>query len=293
MNPHFSHTYLLVNPKSGSYSENRLHSVLQRLQEHQISPEVFHVQTPTEIGECCRGITLEQTSPLVIVAGGDGTFNVVVNSVAPKTVTLAVLPFGTSNVLAAEIGITSIDDGINRIITGNSKLLSLGVIECEGKTLRFVLMAGIGLDGATVRGVTSWGKRVFRQGAYGWSALKCVLAWDQSLFTVRTPTERITCHSAIICNAARYGGNFILSPESSPFIHGLKAFCITSNRRRTYLTIIRDLFCGKKQRSTNLHLLSETSIWIDGTKAIQVDGDFIGHAPARITTEPDFARMIQ
>jgi diacylglycerol kinase family enzyme len=195
-------------------------------------------------------------------------------------------------VLAAEIGITSIEDGIMRIAAGKTKSLSLGLLEMETHSLRFVLMAGIGLDGAVVRDVWPFGKRLLKQGAYALSALKSMVEWDGTFIEISTAKENVTCHSAIFCNASRYGGNFILSPESTPFESGLSAVCITENKRRTYLNCAMDLFRGKTGASKNLVRLFSSTFEIRGTHPIQIDGDFVGYSPARISEHPDFARII-
>ena len=285
-------TYLFVNPASGTHLAERLQLTLKRLNDHAIRPDVFQVRTPAEIYVYCDRINEEHEPHLVIVAGGDGTINAVVNGLKPGTATLALLPFGTSNVLAAEIGITSLDDALERIVAGKTSSLSVGVIELEERSHRFLLMAGIGLDGAVVRDVWPWGKRMLRQGAYVLSALKNAVAWDRTVFEISTPEGGATCHTAIICNASRYGGNFILSPESSPFSPGLSAVCIAENKRRTYLNCALDLFLGKAETSKNIVRLHSSSFEIRGRQPIQIDGDFIGYGPARISELADFAKII-
>jgi len=285
-------TYLFVNPASGTHSAERLQHSLERLRAHMIIPEVFQVRTPAEINICCARINEEHNPHLIIVAGGDGTINAVVNGLNPATATMALLPFGTSNVLAAEIGITSLDDALERIVAGKTSSLSVGVIELGHCSHRFLLMAGIGLDGAVVRDVWPWGKRMLRQGAYALSALKSAIAWDSTVFEISTQEGGETCHTAIICNASRYGGNFILSPDSSPFSPGLSAVCITENKRRTYLSCALDLFRGKTETNMNLVRIHSSSFEVRGKQPIQIDGDFIGYGPARISEHVDFAKII-
>lgn len=285
-------TYLFVNPASGHHSAQRLQVVLKRLHACAMIPEIFQVRTPADIYACCGLINKESEPHLVIVAGGDGTFNAVVNGLDPGTATLALLPFGTSNVMAAEIGITSLDDALERIVAGKTSSLSIGVLEMEGRTLRFLLMAGIGLDGAVVRDVWPLGKRLLRQGAYVLSALKRAMAWDPAVFELRTPEGAVACHTAIVCNASRYGGNFILSPGSSPFSSGLSAVCIAGNTRRTYLSCALDLFRGRSETSRGLIRLHSSSFEIRGRRPIQIDGDFVGYGPARITECADFAKIV-
>lgn len=285
-------TYLFVNPASGTHSAERLQHSLERLNAHATNPKIFQVRTPAEIDVCCARINEEHDPHLIIVAGGDGTINAVVNSLNPATATLALLPFGTSNVLAAEIGITSLDDALERIVAGKTCTLSVGVIELEQRSHRFLLMAGIGLDGAVVRDVWPWGKRMLRQGAYALSALKSAIVWDSTVFEISTPEGDATCHTAIICNASRYGGNFILSPDSSPFSPGLSAVCITENKRRTYQSCALDLFRGKAETNMNMVRIHSSSFEVRGKQPIQIDGDFIGYGPARISELADFAKII-
>ena len=285
-------TYLFVNPASGRHSAQRLQSALAGLHAKSIVPEVFKVRTPAEIDACCATINRDCEPHLVIVAGGDGTFNAVINGLDPGTAIVAVVPFGTSNVLAAEIGITSNDDAIERIIAGKTASLSVGVLEMQERTLRFVLMAGIGLDGAVVRDVWPLGKRFLKQGAYALSALKNAVAWDSSVFRLTSSDTEVTCHTAIICNASRYGGNFILSPGVTPFSQGLSAVCITEGKRCTYLGSAVDLFRSKTTEGMNIRRIDSSCFEIDGNAPIQIDGDFVGYGPARITECHDFAKII-
>ena len=285
-------TYLFVNPLSGHYSARRFQAILAQLHGSGITPEVFRVHTPAEIISHCTSINERSGRQLVIVAGGDGTINAVVNALKPAATTLAILPLGTSNVLATEIGISSIEDGLKRITAGASRPFSVGVLELAGRSHRFLLMAGIGVDGAVVRDVWPWGKRVLRQGAYALSALKLAMAWDPTVFEISTTEGAVTCHTAIVCNASRYGGNFILSPGSSPFSSGLSAVCITGNTRRTYLSSALDLFRGRSITNKHLIRIHSSSFDVRGSCPIQIDGDFVGYGPARISELADFARII-
>lgn len=285
-------SYLFVNPASGHHSSGRLQTVLEQLRVNAIIPEVFQVRTPADIFAKCAVINEDHEPHLIIVAGGDGTFNAVVNGLKPGTATLAVLPFGTSNVLATELGITSIEDGVGKVIAGKTHSLSVGVLDMESRSLRFLLMAGIGLDGAVVRDVWPLGKRLLRQGAYALSALSRAIRWDTTMFTLKSNQGEVSCHTAIVCNAARYGGDFILSPGNSPFSPGLSAVCITGNSRRTYLSCALDLFRNRADGSRHLTRLHASSFEIQGTHPIQIDGDFVGYGPARISEYSNFAKII-
>ena len=285
-------TFLFVNPLSGRYDRWRINKVVTRLKINGMPPTVYSVRTPAEILSCCQEINESEEAPLVIVAGGDGTFNAVVNGLKHGIATLAVLPMGTSNVLAAEIGITSVKKGLKRILKGKTRPLSLGLLELVGSSHLFVLMAGIGIDGAVVRNVWPLGKRLLKQGAYALSAFFSVFKWDSSMIEVVTPNKSISCHSVIVCSASRYGGDFILAPEGSVFSPDLTAICISKNRRRTYFRLALELLTGKLDASRELIRIPADGLEILGTKPIQIDGDFVGYSPARLKTVADFARII-
>jgi diacylglycerol kinase family enzyme len=124
------------------------------------------------------------------------------------------------------------------------------------------------------------------------AAVKRALVWDSAGFGLSTAESDITCHTAIICNAARYGGDFILSPGSSPLLPGLSAVCITGTTRRSYLKSALELFRGRAAANNNLIRIRSQFFEISGKHPIQIDGDFVGYGPARITECIDFARII-
>jgi YegS/Rv2252/BmrU family lipid kinase len=285
-------TFLFANPTSGRYAKKRIDSLLMQLKAAGISNTLFMVKTPAEVASCCKKIYLTDQLPFIIVAAGDGTINAVINCLIPGTATIAVLPLGTSNVLSAELGITSLDEGIKRILNGKHRPLAIGQLEMSGKKHRFALMAGIGLDGAVVRDLNVTEKRLFRQGGYFLSAIRNCLAWETENIEVLTDKETVNCHTAIVCNASRYGGNFILAPEGSIFSQGFVVACIKDKNRSAYLGAICDLISGKSASSPRIQTILCQEVEIKGNKPIQIDGDFVGYSPAKLVTVSDICNII-
>src|SRR5919112_4354196 len=110
---------------------------------------------------------------LVIAAGGDGTVNEVVNGLS-KGATLGILPLGTANVLARELGLPlRPEDACERILSGTGSRMDVGVAtDQEGTERRFTCMAGIGFDANVVREVTPRSKRYLRSLPFPLVALK-------------------------------------------------------------------------------------------------------------------------
>ena len=287
----YTSPFLVINPDSGSFSRRRIAQVVDSLRRCGLLPVIHPVRNPAEALPCCQAIRRVREHPFIIVAAGDGTFNAVINGLGPGPATLAVLPLGTSNVLAAEVGISSLSDGIARICAGRTMPLSVGLLELATSRRYFALMVGSGLDGAVVEGVRAREKRVLKQGAYALSAFRAALEWDGCMQEIIADGKRCLCHTVVVCNASRYGGSFRLSPHSDLSRCGFEVACVTNSHRRGYLAIACNLLLNQPMPEA-VTWLSATEIELRGAKPIQIDGDFVGHGPARITAVADFAQLI-
>jgi len=291
--PFTMNSFLLINPLSGSYSRALHDEIISALQGVGVFPACLTVAGPDDAVRACAAIEAESDTPLVIVAGGDGTVNLVVNALTPGSATLAVLPTGTANVLALELGIGSVADGIARIAAGRTRPLAVGAVEGPGGlSRRFLLMAGIGLDGEVVRGVRTREKRLLKKGAYLLSALRCLLAWQPGRFPLVADGRRLECHSVVVCNAARYGGSLVLMPEADISGPMLELFCITTERRWSWLRLAVAVLAGRPCRPGDVTRLRAGQVEVGGDRAVQLDGDYLCQAPVRIGVLPDFARII-
>lgn len=156
----------------------------------------------------------------VIACGGDGTFNEVMNGIAYTTTKMAIVPLGTTNVLAKELGIPEdVRGAVARAVEGQARSISLGQIRCYSGsgclTRYFCLMAGIGFDGLSVYGVNPWLKKYSGEGAYILSGLKNLLR--APLEPLKIAFDRTECkgYSAIIGKASKYGGHFKVTPDAN------------------------------------------------------------------------------
>ncbi len=285
-------SFLFVNSLSGRYNPTRIASIVEQLRAAGLQPVLREVNSPADVRIRSREIHAIDDTPFVIIAAGDGTVNAVMNNLEPGRSVIAVLPMGTSNVLAAEIGIRSVEDGVRRIIAGRTRPLPVGVLDLEHSCHRFLLMAGVGVDGAIVRDVRPLEKRRLKQGAYVLSAIRYALNWDRGFLDLVTPDVTLSCHSAVICLASRYGGNFVMARESSLFSSEYTVICMAKHRRRDYVRLAFDLFSGRADTNPDLIRIRADRVEILGRKPIQMDGDFVGYSPATVTMLPEFTRII-
>ena len=155
---------------------------------------------------------------LVIVAGGDGTINEAAEGMLHSAVPLAILPGGTANVLANEIGLgTRIERAAARLEECRPRRISVGHLTCDGGRVsrHFLLMAGIGFDAYVVHHVD--GKLKSRTGKFAY--------WVAGLGRLRLPPGGVSggfggperrCSFALVSKVRNYGGDFEIARSVPP-----------------------------------------------------------------------------
>src|SRR5918997_6113110 len=143
---------IIGNPNSGRAGiKGYLERCAKILRSGGLEVEVLNTERPHHATE----IAASAGDRLVVAAGGDGTINEVINGLN-KYATLGILPLGTANVLAREIGLPlDVERACERILRRESMRMDLGVAtDGAGVEWRFSCMAGVGLDAKVVRAVT-------------------------------------------------------------------------------------------------------------------------------------------
>lgn len=284
---------LIVNPTSGKYSEPGIRSVVRTLSAHDLAPQLFITRTAEEGPEIAARLCRQGGNPLIIVGGGDGTINGVVNGLIPGAATLAVLPLGTANVLAKELGIRSVTDAVERIIRGETRELAAGVVKRNSVERRFLLMAGVGFDARVVHQTRSAEKKILKQGAYLLAGMRCLWSWERELLQVTIDDwETVACHSVVVCNAARYGGSFRLAPQADLFAPGFQVVCVTNPTRMAVAGLAAATAMGVAKTVTGVRRFSASRLTITGCKPVQIDGDHWGDSPVCIEAVGALAKII-
>lgn len=283
---------VIINRLSGSYSDENADRVESFLVAHGFAPSLSLIRDIDEATEVARCACSRGRNPLLIVGGGDGTVNGVLNGLHPSAATMAVLPFGTANVLARELGIKSMDDALLKIARGESRSASAGFIDTENLGRYFLLMAGIGFDGSVVMDVGFREKRLLGKAAYVLSAFRQFAKWATEPMEVEADGERIACQSLIVCNCSRYAGRFSIAPEASLFEPVFDVFCILGSGRASLLRGSAWLLAGRGPHGAGIRVLRPRRLVVSGNRPVQVDGDYFCRAPVKISVVPDFVRLI-
>ena len=231
--------------------------------------------------------------PLVIAAGGDGTYNEVANGLVHSNIPMAILPLGTTSVLAKELKIPStIERALNIALDGKVQTIHLGRITMAPLTRHFLLMAGIGFDGETVCGVNPWSKKITGKGAYILSGIKTILRYNPSQITLKYDSEQRSGYNAIIGKASCYGGDFKITPDAKLTEPSFYVFLMHQKGRLNLIRYISGIINGGHLKLKDISYFRASEIEIEGNAHIQIDGDYLGTTPAKIDVAPDALRLV-
>jgi diacylglycerol kinase (ATP) len=287
---------LISNPTAKRASDKKIAQASRYLISKGYKVEVLFTEKKGNAESLARE-AIKGLPSLIIAAGGDGTFNEVINGIAGSEIPMAILPLGTTNVLAKEIGIPENVKGAMEIaVTGTTKIISLGKILITRPSSLvpryFVLMAGIGFDGEAVFGINETFKKISGKGAYIFSGLKVLPVFNPHELTFDIDGKTYSGYSAIISKTAKYGGDFKITPDArltDPTLY----ICLFKGKKR--LDVLRYVFgiaTGSHLRFKDIEYLKANRIQIDGNAHIQIDGDYFGMTPAKIEVAPNTLRLI-
>ncbi len=230
---------------------------------------------------------------MIVAAGGDGTINEALNGIAGSDVPLAIIPMGTTNVLAKELGIPEdVAAAVEAAATKPARRVSLGRISVSRGDRYFCLMAGIGFDGSAVHGMNTAIKKVSGALAYVLSGVRGLVAYGPSELNVLIDGKAYQGYQAIIGKASKYGGHFRATPDAALTDPHFYVCIFRGKRRLDLLRYVVGIVRGAHLGYDDVVYVKADEIEVSGEAHIQIDGDYLGTTPARITVAPDAVRLI-
>lgn len=268
---------VIFNPAAGSARRRRLARAMAVLGRARLAETAAPGDARAIAAEAARA-----GEDCVVAAGGDGTIAEVAAGLAGSGSALGILPFGTANVLALELGLPrAAGDAARVILTGRDVAIHPGLV---GGRL-FVQMLGAGFDASVVHGIQPGLKRRFGQGAYVWQALCEMTRHGFAPFRFAADDGAWEAAVSLIVTKGRlYAGNHLVAPCASPLAPG---FTLVIQRRggpSRALLAGAALPLGLLHRLPFIELRRCASVRLEGEGvATQCDGDRGPALPLAIT----------
>jgi YegS/Rv2252/BmrU family lipid kinase len=288
---------LITNPKTGRYVSRRktIQELALDLNAQGVEVELKFTSGPGDAAELAAKAA-NNGSTDVIVAGGDGTINEAIQGMVGTKSRLGILPRGTANVLARELGLPmNIDKAINVAAHGKSRRIHFGVAIDEATNTRrhFVLMAGIGLDASVVRRVQPGLKKRIGKGAFWLSGLSHLANWHPRPFTLEIEGKTYNATFAAIGKAARYGGDLMITPRARLDEPMFEICIIDAVSRIQYLQLLSYAMReGMPDDKKGVRFIKASKVRATGDAHVQVDGELIGNLPMRFEISPHSLEVI-
>ncbi len=212
---------------------------------------------------------------VLFVCGGDGTVRAAAEAVAGTGVALALLPLGTGNVLALNLGIRSgIASAVRLATSGTRRRIDVGL--ADGRC--FVVAAGAGLDAQMLARVNRRAKRWLGWLAYAASVLRHLRGpgFQVTITVDAEPPRRRLVRSVLVANVGRLPGGLTLIPSARPDDGELDVAVIVPRGPREWLATLLSVL-GDRPRGGRLETLRgrRVELSMDHPQGREMDGELL------------------
>jgi diacylglycerol kinase family enzyme len=285
---------LVYNSTAGPAIPRLLDGVIGRLRDG--NAEVFQVPSRNafEAAERVADLAERDACDAVVAAGGDGTFRAVATGAAGTALPVGVIPIGTGNVLANEIGLRRKADSVAHVLLFGDEIEARGGLV---NGVPFFLMLGAGFDASVIGKLNYRTKRAFGRGAYLYPVIK-TLAEGPTVFDIELDGQRFDASWAILSFSTRYGSLFKLAPEAGIGRDTLTAVVMEAGSRLATAANLLSLALGwlarPDMRPKGVHVLPVKVARIGRlTRApVEIDGDEGGVSPVEVRADGRRVRLI-
>lgn len=283
--------HIILNPTAGARRRHLLDAVVGRLRAAGADVTIELTTAPGHATELAHAAARSGKADVIVAAGGDGTINEVARGLLGQGVPLGIVPLGTANVLAIEIGLRPrAEEVASMLLGGPAELIGTGVIQGQ----IFLMMVGIGFDGEIVHSIDPRLKRLWGKGAFIWAGLKVWARGPGRDIRLVVDGREKRAAWAVVTNGRNYAGPFILAPDANITQPGLTLFLFKNKSRLAFALYLIALGLGLVPRLRNVEVLPARHIDVTGPEglAVEVDGDERGFLPQRIEQGTQFLRLV-
>jgi YegS/Rv2252/BmrU family lipid kinase len=275
--PPVSRAAVVVNPvKFGDLAQLRS-EVSAIMTEHGWAEPVWLETTPEDPGEGQARQAADGGADLVLACGGDGTVTSVAAGLVGRRTALAIVPAGTGNLLARNLGLPMDRAGaIRAAVTGTDRPLDVGL--ANGRP--FIVMAGLGFDAKMLDSASEPLKQRLGWPAYLISAVRHL--WDRpehvSLKADGRPPVRRRASGVIVGNVGRLQGSLPLLPDAQPDDGLLDVMVLTARSSVGWLVVAGHVLLRRRGATARVlrYVVEELRVDADHELPWELDGELMG-----------------
>ena len=308
----------ISNPNSGNRDIKLLKDeLIKGFAGHEF--ELFQTENPNHAIELAKN-AVKLNPDVIVAAGGDGTVIEVITGIIGSGIKLGIIPFGTGNMLALNLGIPNdVTKAISLVLNGKTRMVDIGKIcfikkqfqlfknkkllnqSLSEKCRYFAFMSGCGLDAKIIKETSREKKKKIGLYAYFLEGIRHALFTKSKnvIFKIKLDNKiklKTRALTVLIANSGNIMGDLItLAPNASISDGLLDLVVISPTSRRDYLSILLRIFSRKKpekDEKIQYYQVKEIEIKAKPNVFIQADGDIIGKTPVRVSVIPSAIEVI-
>jgi len=275
--------YIIFNPRAGSATDRK--RVLSQLT--QLDPIALRITRKAGDAEKWARAAVRTKCDYVVVAGGDGTLNGVVNGLGAeaKNVRIGIVPLGTGNDFARTLGLPfSIEQNID--ILRSAKTRRIDLVRVKSKRARyFVNVSAGGFSGMVNEKMTSkikrtWGPLAYIRGAA--AALPKLHAYHTQILLDNDEQLSAELYNVVVANGRFVAGGLPIAPDADPSDGLLEVVLIPKLCVTEIALLAAEIVLGKhlSSKATIFRRAKKISVRSRPGMCFNVDGELVGNAPA-------------
>lgn len=283
---------VIGNPIAGiGRTERRIHRFVRLLKHHGHAVEVFLTSAAGDALERAR--LIDNGVDRLVVAGGDGTVNEVLNGLAdPSRIPILHLPTGTANQLARSLGLPAETENLVKLVEeGSIHRIDMGLAGDR----RFLLLVSAGFDAKVTEEIKKRRNDKLGYSGYVLPVLKTLAnRCDARIEVVVDGQQRISGCNVMVLKVREYGGLFVFA-EDARLDSGYLDVCVF--REGTVGWICLYAFAGLMRKASDcpgLIRVKARTVRIEAEEPapVEIDGDHFGMTPVEIDLRPSFVPVI-
>jgi YegS/Rv2252/BmrU family lipid kinase len=273
----------------------RRETFIKHFQDRSWEYEVYETSKDDDLAKVVKD-AIDRGFEIMIACGGDGTVAGVASGVAETNIPMAILPAGTGNMLARDLGIPLKFESALEIITNQHEIMHMDAIRVKEQI--YLLNLGVGLSSGVMERTEREQKRKFGMLAYAWSAVKELVGLKRRSYQVQVDDQvsMIRASEVLVVNSSFIGIHSF--PKTLAFRPDDGMLDVVIVRARTLIdlaTLLIGVLLGRKAPSSKFlsyKAYDKIVIHADRRLTVQADGEVIGQTPLEVKILPGALRVI-
>jgi YegS/Rv2252/BmrU family lipid kinase len=284
---------VIINPAAGRMGPGAIDSLYAFYSKNSVIREFDLTEKAGDAEAFTESVARKGSAELLVVVGGDGTLNEVVNGLLPGGPPIGYIPGGTTNVIRYELKLPEELEAAARItLRGRPMKIHPGL--ANGR--RFLLMTGVGIDGEIVKSVSYGWKKILGKGEYIRVGIEKIFTYPRVDLRVSMGGQEVPGEFpwVLIARSSHYGGKWKIVREASLDKVALKGYLFKKGGVINFFLYGLKSLLGFEFSESEVEKIEGLEIRIDSNLSVpyQVDGDFAGTLPLHVGVDENYVEIM-